>query len=151
MKNKLFLIVMAITALAFVLLPALLFAQTNAVPATPTTPVPETFGPLLELLGGKGTIVTTLISWVAAISMVLAPFAVWIRNKIADALNRAALSPTEDDDVYLRRLFSHKVYRLIAFLLNFANVRLPTLTELERAIELQKEAVKESKSPPNPA
>jgi hypothetical protein len=149
MKTKLFLIAVTFVALALVLavgqpLPDGIVAEgvtvTNAAPATPSAPIPETFKPLLELLAGKGTIVTTLLAWTAALSVLLSPFAVWIRNKLADAMNAAAASSSLDDDVYLTRLFSNKVYRFTAFLLNFANVRLPTLTELERAIELQKEA-----------
>lgn len=145
MKNKLFAIVMTLVALAFVLLPLLAFGQTNT-PSAAASPIPETFGPLLELLQGKGTVLTTLIAWTAAISVILAPFAVWIRNKLADAANRAAETADEDDDAYLRKLFSAKWYRLTAFLLNFANIRLPTITELERALELQKQAVAKAKS-----
>jgi len=125
-------------------LPVLVFGQTNAPSA-----IPATFNPILELLGGKGTFVTTFITWTAAISAVLAPFAVFMRNKLADAINRAADSADGDDDVYLRRLFENKLYRITAFILNFANVRLPTLPELERAIALQREAVRESIQTPN--
>lgn len=117
-------------------------ATTNSVPVAPPA-VEATLKPLLELLGGKGTILTTIIAWFAAISAALAPFAVWIRNKLADALNSAAESASGDDDTYLRKLFGNPAYRFAAFVLNFANIRLPTLAELERALELQKEAAAE--------
>lgn len=117
------------------------FSSTNAPPVP--AQAPETLQPILDLLGGKGTWITTLIAWFAAISVILAPFAVWIRNKLADAANKAAASSEDDDDTYLRSLFGNAFYRLLAFVLNFANIRLPTLAELERAIALQKEAAKQ--------
>lgn len=126
-------------------------AQTNVPPIPSVTPVADaatssTFKPILDLLGGSGTWITTVIAWFAAVSALLAPFAVWIRNKLANAINSAAESSGEDDDTYLRALFSAGWYRFLAFVLNFANVRFPTLAELERAIALQKEAVREAKS-----
>lgn len=117
-------------------------ASTNAPPVP--TQAPETLKPLLDLLGGKGTWITTLIAWFSALSLALAPFAVWIRNKLADAINKAAESSEEDDDKYLRSLFGNPFYKMFTFVLNFANIRFPTLAELERAIELQKEAAKEA-------
>lgn len=123
-------------------------ASTNAPPVP--AQAPETLKPLLELLGGKGTWITTLIAWFAALSLALAPFAVWIRNKLADAINSAAETSGEDDDSYLRSLFSNPLYRLLTFVLNFANIRFPTLAELERAIELQREAVKKALPTPTP-
>lgn len=105
----------------------------------------NTLQPILDLLKGHGTWLTTLLAWVAAISAVLAPFAVWISHKLADSMNDAAATSDLEDDEYLRRLFSSKIYKLAAFLLNFANVRLPTLSQLERAIQLQAEAIAEAK------
>lgn len=134
-------ILLAVILMIFIL-PALALGQTNK------PVIPATFNPILELLGGKGTHVTTIITWTAALSALLAPFAVFIRNKLADAMNRAADSADGDDDVYLRKLFSNKAYRITAFILNFANVRLPTLPELERAIALQREAVQASTQTP---
>lgn len=116
--------------------------STNAPPVP--AKAPETLKPLLELLGGKGTWITTVIAWFAAISMFMAPFAVWIRNKLADALNKAAKSSEEDDDKYLRSLLGNPGYKLFTFILNFANIRFPTLAELEHAIELEHAAAKEA-------
>lgn len=129
--------------LLVILLPLLVFAQTNTVPAPPPYG-PDTSSvlkPILDLLGGKGTWLTTLLAWVAAVSAALSPFAVWIRNKLADMMNAAAESSDENDDVWLTRLFSNPIYQFAAFLLNFISIRLPTLSELQRAIALQHEAV----------
>lgn len=139
-------------AILVILLPLLVFAQTNTVP-TPPPYGPDTSSvlkPILDLLGGKGTWLTTIMAWGAALSAVLAPFAVWIRNKLADMMNAAAESSDENDDVWLRRLFSRTYYQFLAFLLNFINVRLPTLAELERAIELQRQAVVDAIDLQNP-
>lgn len=108
----------------------------------------ETLQPILDLLGGKGTWLTTIMAWGATISAVLAPFAVWIRNKLTDAINRAAESSDENDDAWLTKLFSAQWYQFLAFALNFVNVRLPTLAELQRAIMLQHEAVREARTEP---
>ena len=149
MKHQIKAIVFVIVAF-LVIAPVVVLAQADVV-ATNTAAssvVPETLKPIIDLLGAqKGTWITTVIVWFSAISALLAPFAVWIRNKLADALNNAAASSDDiDDDTYLRKLFSNKAYRFVAFVLNFANIRLPKLAELERAIELQKQAVVESKS-----
>lgn len=141
------LFILSLLALACIAQEATNVVATNAPSITPVKDVAtsSTLKPILDLLGGSGTWITTVIAWFAAISAALAPFAVWIRNKLANAINAAAESSGEDDDVYLRTLFSASWYRFLAFVLNFANVRLPTLAELERAIALQKEAVVESK------
>jgi len=110
------------------------------------TAASEAIQPLLDLLGGKGTIVTTLLAWVAALGMALAPVSTWISHSLRDSLNRVAASQAEDDDAYLRRLFSAKWYSAAAFLLRFISVDLPVLADLERAIKLQAEAVEESKT-----
>lgn len=117
-------------------------AGTNVGTNALATATPETFKPILDLLGGKGSWITTIIVWFAAISATLAPIAVWIRNKLADMLNARAASADEDDDQYLRALFGNPFYRFLAFVLNFANIRLPNLSELERAIAQQKEAAR---------
>lgn len=105
----------------------------------------ESLRPILDLLGGEdGTWVTTTIVRVMAVSAILAPFAARLRNALADALNRVAATSDLDDDAYLRKLFSNPGYKLAAFLLNFANIRLPVLAELERAIALRCEAVAEA-------
>lgn len=111
----------------------------------PVTPapitVPEFLKPLFELLGGKGPLLTTLIAWVAAIGVALAPVSGVISRWLRDALNKAASTQAINDDEWLRRLFSNKLYASAAFLLRFVNIDLPTSADLERAIELQKEAV----------
>lgn len=145
-----------IITLTLLLLTFTAFAQeplTNAVVGTNSVVTPavatginQTVQPILDLLKGSGTWITTLIAWFAAISAALAPFAVWIRNKLANMINTVAESSGEDDDEFLRRLFSAGWYRILAFVLNFANVRFPTLAELERAIAMQREAVLESKT-----
>lgn len=117
---------------------------TNAAPAV----VSETIQPLINLLGGAGTWITTLIAWLGAISLAMAPFTVWVQHKLADAMNRAAESKEDTtDDEYLRKLFSHSWYKFLTFLARFANFRFPTLSDLERALKLQAEAVKEAVNP----
>lgn len=119
---------------------------TNAPPVPAPSPsiVPDSLKPIFDLLGGKGPWLTTFVIWVMTISTALASFAVWLRNKIADWMNRIAESSDTDDDEKLRSIFSNGFYRFIAFAFNFINIRFPTLAELERAIELQKEAAKEA-------
>lgn len=101
----------------------------------------EALQPLIELLGGKGSWITTVIAWFGAVALALTPFTVFIQHKLADAINNVAASSETDDDAYLRWLFSRGWYRFPTFLLRFANIRFPTLSDLERALKLQAEAV----------
>lgn len=121
----------------------------------PVTPapitVPEFLKPLFDLLGGSGPLLTTIIAWVAAIGVALAPVSGVISRWLRDALNKAAATSELDDDEWLRQLFSKKWYAVAAFLLRFVNIDLPTSTELERAIQLQAEAVAASKTATPPA
>lgn len=129
------------------LLPVLTTTETPAEPAGPAKVILDAAKPLLELLGGKGTLLTTVVAWVAAISLFLAPFSVWISHGLRNAINRVAASSAVDDDEYLRRLFSKKWYSFAAFLLRFINVDLPVLADLERALELQREAANKTTTP----
>lgn len=130
----------------------LLLAALFTVPAFGNTNdpvIPPELNPLLKMLGDKvGAWVVKVVMWVMVLSALLAPVAGRIRNKIADVMNRAAETEDGDDDEKLRKLFSNPAYKFAAFILNFANIRLPTLAELERAIKLQAEAVVESKIKP---
>jgi len=127
-------------------------------PVTPAPGVPpavrDTIQPLLDLLGGKGTVLLTAVSWCAAIALILAPFAGVISRQLRNVQNQAAASSDLDDDEYLRKLYSQSWYRFTAFALRFLNVHLPTLAELERQIAFQTEAatkaLAESKTATNP-
>lgn len=137
------------TIIVILAMATIALAQTNVVenPSGPTSPAGQAFQPILELLGGKaGNIMTTLIAWIVAISIALAPFSGMISRRLRDMLNEAAESSKLDDDDYLRRLFSRGWYQTAAFLLRFINVDLPTTAELDRAIALQKEAIAEASS-----
>lgn len=117
-------------------------ANTNGVPVPDEeVEVPEGLESILKLL--PDWLVKPLM-WLAAFALALAPFANWLSNKLQDLVNQAAESAETDDDEYLRKLFSNPVYRVAAFVLNLANIRLKTLGDLERAIEQQREAVLES-------
>lgn len=116
---------------------------TNAPAPPPNLPqIPDTLEPLVNILP---TWVSQVIVWVVALNLALAPFSVWISHRLRDMLNRAAASAEEDDDLFLRNLFSKPWYRAIALGLRFINVDLPTVSDLERAVSLQAEAVHEAK------
>lgn len=110
----------------------------------------EQLQPLIDLLGGSKGPLAAVIAWLAAASAALAPFSVWIQHKLADWMNSVAESADEDDDKYLASLFANKAYKLVALLLRFVNIKLPTSADLERAIKHQKEAVAEATAPKQP-
>lgn len=130
------------------LLVAVLFTIAMSVSGQTTNAVPDVgpLKPVLDLLpAGAAAFLAKVIVWVGSFSLVIAPFAVWLRHKLADMLNVAATSREIDDDAWLRRLFANPVYRFAAVLLRFLRIDLPTSAELERALALQNEAVKASK------
>ena len=96
--------------------------------------------PLLDLLGGKAGLLTTIITWFSALKVLEAFIGGWIARKCADKLNEIAASASTDDDGYLRDLFSQPAYKFGAFVALLIGIRLPSLADLERAIKLQKEA-----------
>lgn len=121
-------------------------------PVTPSPiTVPEFLKPLFDLLGGEGPWLTTLLAWIAAIGVALAPVSGAINRWLRDKLNTAASTSGIDDDEWLRRLFTAKWYSIAAFLLRFVRVDLPVLADLERAIGLQKEAVTKATQATPPA
>ena len=101
--------------------------------------------PILDLLAGKAGWLPTALAWIAALKTA----SVFVENKIArwaaDKLNEIAATDSEDDDVYLRAVFSQSGYKIAAFILRLIGIRLPTLADLDRAIRLQKEVLAESK------
>ncbi|HOP99132.1 MAG TPA: hypothetical protein PLK78_17075 [Verrucomicrobiota bacterium] len=104
----------------------------------------EEIKPLLDLLSGKFGWLSTVLTWLGAITPVTALFATRFKHWASDKLNEIAASSDKDDDAYLRALFSQQWYRFLAFLLRFTPFQLPTLADLERAIALQEEAVQEA-------
>lgn len=97
------------------------------------------WSPLLALLTGKFGGFTALLAWAAAIKLAMTAFENQFARWIADRLNAIAASSDQDDDQYLREIFSAPSYRLISFLLRLIGFRFPTLADLERAIRLQHE------------
>ncbi len=111
--------------------------------APSVVPVAGPLAPALELLPASfQPVLMKIIVWIGSFGLVLAPFSVWIQMRLTDLLNTAAASQAVDDDLWLRNLFTHPAYRFVATLLRFAHVRLPTIADLERALQLQSEAVK---------
>ena len=97
--------------------------------------------PLLDLLSGHFGWLPTLLTWIAALKLAMTLFETQFAHWAADRLNAVAASSDEDDDAYLRQIFSAKSYRTVGFVLRMLGFRLPTLADLERAIKLQAEAV----------
>ncbi len=111
--------------------------------ATNSVPVVGPLSPVLDLLPTSvRPFLMKVIVWVGSFGLVLAPFSVWIQMRLTDLLNTAAASSAVDDDAWLTKLFSNPLYRTTATLLRFLHVRLPTIADLERALQLQSEAVK---------
>jgi len=133
-----------VSATLFVFLALSSFSQTNSVPlpgATNSVPVIGPLAPVLDLLpSGTAAVLMKAIVWFGSFSLVLAPFSVWIQFKLTDMLNTVAASKEADDDVWLTGLFRNPAYRFAATALRFLHVRLPTISDLERALALQAEA-----------
>jgi len=148
----------SISALLIFALPLLVLAQTNDVPvpevpavSTNSVPAAGPLKPVLDLLPSNlQDLINKVIMWIGSFSLVLAPFAVWIRHKLSDMLNTAAESSETDDDEWLRKLFGNPIYSFLATMLRFLHVNLPVLSDLERAILQQRQAVAESKGLPLP-
>ncbi len=142
MKIKTSLIALAVLAAAFSIQPLAfsLFAAADPLPG-PSSPAVSILQPLFDLLGGKGTWLITVITWFGTLSAILAPFSVWIQHRLTDWLNTAAASSETDDDQWLRNLYGNPLYRFVATALRFIHLRLPTLADLERALQLQQDAV----------
>lgn len=96
--------------------------------------------PLLDLLSGQFGWLPTALAYLAALKLAMTFFENAFARWIADRLNAVAASSDEDDDEYLREIFSAPAWRTGSLLLRFVGLRFPTLKDLERAIKLQREA-----------
>ncbi len=132
------------TKLKFIglLLLAALFTMPSVAQASEgnATEVPGALQPLLDLLGGQGNWLVTLVVWAGALSVAFAWVSPKIKSWMADKMNEIAASADTNDDDYLRKIYGAKWYITLAFVLRMVGLQLPTLTDLERAIALQKEA-----------
>lgn len=88
--------------------------------------------------------VMQVLLWLAVWGVAIGAFSQWIRRKLFDIMNRAAETAEGDDDVWLARVFANPGYKLLSLLLKYVHIYLPTTADLERAIALQKEAVKKA-------
>ena len=100
--------------------------------------------PSLIDAGAKFPWITKAVTWIAYLKLASTLFEVRLQHWFADRLNEAAASADQDDDTFLRQIFTHRGYRVTAFALRLFGFRLPTLADLERALRLQHEAVRES-------
>jgi hypothetical protein len=82
-----------------------------------------------------------VVAWLVAIRLALIFLHGKIQRAVADRLNAVAATEAVDDDKYLADLFAHPTYRFTAFLLLMVGIPLPSSADLERAIQLQREAV----------
>lgn len=135
-------------AILVILLPLLVFAQTNdfaSTNAVAITNVPTSLPPGMEqvakLFGPKVyAFVIKVAVFFGGIKLLLIPFAGWIERKIRDWLNRIAESKGNADE-WLALLFSKTWYVVLAIVFEFFSITLPSTAELHRAIKLQNEAV----------
>jgi hypothetical protein len=98
--------------------------------------------PSLLEAAGKFPWLGKAITSIAYLKLASTLFEVRLQHWFADQLNEAAASADQDDDAFLRELFAHRAYRVTAFALRLFGFRLPTLADLERAVRLQREAVR---------
>lgn len=69
---------------------------------------------------------TTLLVWVGTARFAMKPIASWVTAAITRALAYVRNTPETDDDALLQRVMRSKVYRVLAFLVDWtASVKLP--------------------------
>lgn len=99
----------------------------------------ENLQPLLDLLSGKVGWLPAALAWAAALRTALAFFDTRIRHFVADKLNSIGGENDVEVNAYLRNLFGKLWWKLLALVLP-----LPKLSDLDRAVAHQKEAVAEA-------
>lgn len=97
-------------------------------PLTPDSPVLPAW--LLSTLTFLGTV-----------KLVMSFAEVRFYHWTCDKLNEIAASELQDDDEYLRDIFSTRQWKLYCFIGRLLSFRLPTLADLDRTIRLQAESV----------
>lgn len=140
MKTKYVSIICLLAILAMLLLPAMAQTDTNSPPVPPIPGDSELVSLIKQLSGGDGK-VSAVVSYLGVLAVFSALAGRKLERWIQDKINAIAESSTLDDDEYLRQLFSKPWYKFVAFLSGFTPFRLKTLSDLERAIRLQKEAI----------
>ena len=92
--------------------------------------------PLLDLLGGQGKPLITLIAWIGALRLVAKPVSAVIQGFFTKLVAKAIETPEADDDAAIARLLSCWPYRILAFLVDWgASIKLPTTQSLKKHTE----------------
>lgn len=147
-------IALLIVALAFATMPLLLFAQdptTNAPIATnavTTMDLPSPLAPIINLLPvNLRVLAVKILVWSASMSALLVWFRTRIDHWLRDRMNAAA-EANGGGDAWLRSIYGSVWYRAIATVLAFVSINLPSVSELDRSVKMQQQAVAESKANP---
>ena len=82
---------------------------------------------LLDALGAKNGWGAAILTWMAALRIVIKPFSARVLQKLNETLERVAQSPETDDDLLIERVLRHRSYRWAAFLLDLlTSFKLPS-------------------------
>jgi hypothetical protein len=125
-------LLLLIGVLALLLVPLLTSAQPPEVP--PPLPDPSGSGVVIEDPTGVLTKLVkqwpwfaTLIGWIITLRLAAKPFSGWLQTGMDKLLLFTKSTPQLDDDALVARLLGSWVYRLIAFMVDWAtSIKLPT-------------------------
>lgn len=114
--------------------------------ATNAVTLPPGVEQIADILGPKAkAVIAQVVIYVGTLSLVFGWFSTRIDHWLRDRLNKIAEGAGGNTDVWLANLFTNPIYRFLATLLNFISVNLPTIGDLDRAVQHQREAVAAAK------
>lgn len=94
---------------------------------------PTDIQPLVELLrtlSGEHGFITQALSWIAALRLALKPGQLWLRDRLAAALARAAASDDPEDDRIIMSILSSPAWRIAGFVCDLiTSLKLPSVAD----------------------
>lgn len=98
--------------------------------------------PLLDLLGGKGAWIGTVIVWMGALRLVAKFFSGWLQGVFTKGLQGVVDSIETDDDALAARILASLWYRALAFVIDLlTSIKLPSSQSL-RDLQAAKDKTK---------
>lgn len=108
----------------------------------------ETLNPILDLLGPYQKQVLTFITLMGALRLLAKPISGWLQGLFTKLVLFVQGTPQTDDDAWVERILSSKVYRVLAFLVDWgASIKLPSSDSVK---QLATEGTEEKASSPGP-
>lgn len=127
-----------------VLIAMTLSANAEGATNAPALTLPDGIDQVVGLLGPNAKVIAVKVAaWMAALSIILAFVRKGVDHWFRDRMNAAAIA-NGGGDTWLRSIYGAAWYRTIATLLAFVSISLPSVSDLDRATKLQREAVSDA-------